>query len=271
MTVYAIHENPDWFPPFAAAFERAGRRLREWLLIEGCARPRRRSARGRLLEPASAPRPTPAATSSPRTTPAPCSTGWRRTAAVSSTGARSSRWRSARSASCTALKAFGIDVPRTIAVIGKDDLVDAAHADADAVHHQAQPGRQGPRRPPLRRPGIVSGPTSRSDEFEEPVDGITLLQEYVSRASRSSRGSRPSGYEYVYAITADTARGGFQLCPADACELDEFGQPKAAESLFALREGLPRADASTSSWGSPASTGSRWPASSSSRPPTADW
>lgn len=35
MTVYALHENPEWFPPFAAAFERAGLDYEEWLLISG--------------------------------------------------------------------------------------------------------------------------------------------------------------------------------------------------------------------------------------------
>jgi hypothetical protein len=35
MTLYALHENPDWFPPFAAAFDRAGVPINEWLLIEG--------------------------------------------------------------------------------------------------------------------------------------------------------------------------------------------------------------------------------------------
>src|SRR5680860_1231375 len=35
MTVYALHENPDWFPPFAAAFDAAGLDYDEWLLITG--------------------------------------------------------------------------------------------------------------------------------------------------------------------------------------------------------------------------------------------
>lgn len=35
MPLYALHENPDWFPPFAAAFAKAGVPVEEWLLIEG--------------------------------------------------------------------------------------------------------------------------------------------------------------------------------------------------------------------------------------------
>ena len=50
------------------------------------------------------------------------------------------------------------------------------------------------------------------------------------------------GGEFVYAITADTARGGFQLCPADACAVDQAvaggADPAAEPSLFALRAGF---------------------------------
>ena len=70
------------------------------------------------------------------------------------------------------------------------------------------------------------------------VDGITLLQECVEPREPFITRVETVGYEYVYAITADTQRGGFQLCPADTCELDAFGRPKQSESLFALREGF---------------------------------
>jgi hypothetical protein len=42
----------------------------------------------------------------------------------------------------------------------------------------------------------------------------------------------------MYAISADTARGGFQLCPADACAVGA-GEPGGPEpSLFAVRAGF---------------------------------
>ena len=66
-----------------------------------------------------------------------------------------------------------------------------------------------------------------------------------STASRSSRNTcrRPSGSitrveivggEFLYAIDADVARGGFELCPADACAIDGSDQA----SLFTRREGF---------------------------------
>jgi hypothetical protein len=75
-----------------------------------------------------------------------------------------------------------------------------------------------------------------SPEFVPPVDGITLLQEYVRAAQPFITRAEIVGGAFVYAITADTGRGGFELCPADACAVD---QPAGAPAtLFALRQGF---------------------------------
>ena len=67
------------------------------------------------------------------------------------------------------------------------------------------------------------------------MDGVLLVQEYVEPAEPRITRAEVVGGGLVYAITADTGRGGFQLCPADACAVD--GTPA---SLFALRtEPLP--------------------------------
>ncbi|GAA4229263.1 hypothetical protein GCM10023075_36420 [Streptosporangium album] len=56
-----------------------------------------------------------------------------------------------------------------------------------------------------------------SPGYEPPVDGIALFQEYLRAAQpRITRVEIVDG-DVVYAPTADTARGGFELCPADAC------------------------------------------------------
>lgn len=236
MTVYAIHENPDWFPPFAAAFERAGLEFEEWLLIEG---------------------------SVDLDAPPPEGVYWNRLSASSHTrgheyskdytravlewleahGRRVVNGRSvvemevSKVRQLTTLRAFGIDVPKTVAVIGKADLVERAKSmpvPFITKHNQGGKGLGVRRFDDLETfEAYVT-----SDEFEEPVDGITLLQEYVEPAEPFITRVETVGYEYIYAIQADTARGGFQLCPADACELDENGQPKAAESLFSLRKGF---------------------------------
>jgi hypothetical protein len=85
-----------------------------------------------------------------------------------------------------------------------------------------------------------------SAEFEAPVDGITLLQEYLRAAEPRITRAEIVGGEFIYAITANTELGGFQLCPADACAIGDGGpvvdgpvvDGTAPPSLFALREGL---------------------------------
>jgi hypothetical protein len=236
MTVFALHENPDWFPPFAAAFQAAGLDYEEWLLIDGAIDLDSTPPEGIFWNRLSA---------SSHTRGHVHSKDYTR-AVLDWLGAHDRRVVTGRSVvelevskvrQLTALKAFGIEVPRTIAVIGKDDLIaQATNLPTPFItkHNQGGKGLGVRRFDDL--PSFEA--YVASDEFEEPVDGITLLQEYVQPREPFITRAETVGYEYVYAITADTARGGFQLCPADACELDENGQPKAAESLFALREGF---------------------------------
>jgi glutathione synthase/RimK-type ligase-like ATP-grasp enzyme len=236
MAIYALHENPDWFPPFAAAFEIAGLDYEEWLLTTG------------TIDLDVAP---------------PQGVFWNRLSASSHTrdhvfskdytravldwleahGRRVVNGRSvvemevSKVRQLASLKAFGIDVPRTMAIVGKDDLLSAARnfpTPFITKHNQGGKGLGVRRFDDLG--AFVSYLTS--DDFEYPVDGITLLQEYVQPRDGFITRVETVGYEYVYAITADAARGGFQLCPADACEIDEMGRRVEAASLFALREGF---------------------------------
>lgn len=234
MTVYALHENPEWFPPFARAFDAASLAFEEWLVTSG---------------------------SIDLDTEPPHGVFWNRLSASSHTrehgyskdytralldwleahGRRVVNGRTvvemevSKVRQLTALKAFGIDVPRTIAIIGKEDLRHAARSmpiPFITKHNQGGKGLGVRRFDTLEEFDAYVA----SEEFEEPVDGITLLQEYVRPRDGFITRVETVGFNYVYAITADADRGGFQLCPADACEIDEFGRPKEAASLFALRE-----------------------------------
>jgi hypothetical protein len=234
MTLHALHENPAWFPPFATAFDAADLDYEEWLLIDGAIDLDSSPPEGIFWNRLSA---------SSHTRDHPHSKDYTRAVLdwLEAHGRRVVNGRSvvemevSKVRQLTALTAFGIEAPRTVAVIGRDDLLaQAANVPTPFITKHNQGGKGlGVR----RFDNIASfGTYATSEGFEEPVDGITLLQEYVQPRSPFITRVETVGYEYVYAITADTDRGGFQLCPADACELDESGQPRAAESLFALRE-----------------------------------
>ncbi|TGO06753.1 ATP-grasp domain-containing protein [Serinibacter arcticus] len=249
--IHAVHENPAWFGPFAAAFEARGLPHREWLLTDG----------GTLdldEEP-------------------PPGVFWSRFSASSHTrghhfskertravlawadagGRRVVNGRSALEAEVSkvvqlsALRRRGIDVPRTRVVVGTAHLLDAARTfqatigGADFLTKHNQGGK-----------GLGVARYSSADELaavltdgglEEPVDGVVLLQEYAAPADGSITRVELVGGELVYAVRADTVHGGFQLCPADACALDpETGRPllppgaslppEPGTSLFSLRE-----------------------------------
>ena len=173
-------------------------------------------------------------------------------------------------AQLTALRAAGFDVPRTLAVAGAADLPAAARklpVPFISKHNQGGKGL-GVR---LFASHDEFSAYAESPDYQAPVDGITLLQEYLPAAQPFITRVEIVGGEFVYAITADTARGGFELCPADACAVDAAARaPDPGLSLFALREGFDHPIIGRYLDFARA-TASRSPGSSSSRPRTAVW
>jgi hypothetical protein len=69
----------------------------------------------------------------------------------------------------------------------------------------------------------VDGP-----DFEEPVDGITLIQEYIQSPESYITRCEFVGGKFIYAVKVDTSEG-FQLCPADACQIGDLFCPVGEE------------------------------------------
>ena len=57
-------------------------------------------------------------------------------------------------------------------------------------------------------------------DFENSVDGITLLQEYIDSDPRVITRIEFVKGKFLYAVQVD-ASGGFELCPADECNVEE--------------------------------------------------
>jgi len=60
----------------------------------------------------------------------------------------------------------------------------------------------------------------RSDAFEESVDGVTLIQEYIRAPQPFITRVEFVGGEFLYAVRVDTSLG-FELCPADVCQVGD--------------------------------------------------
>ena len=233
MTVHVLHENPEWMPPFAAAFAAEGVDWDETLVTGG---------------------------SLDLTAEPPPGLWWSRMSASAHTRGHTAAAEHARALldlleaygrrvvngravldlelskvrQLVLLRAAGVAVPRTIAVVGDrpDDLLAAAAAIGPPVVVKPNRGGKGLG---VTRFDSVDELAAALPALDQPVDGVLLVQEYVEPARPRITRAEIVGGELVYAITADTERGGFQLCPADACAVD--GTPA---SLFALRtEPLP--------------------------------
>lgn len=124
----------------------------------------------------------------------------------------------------TALEASGIRTPKTIGAVGREQIIVAAEKLGTAPfitkHNRAGKGLG------VRLFQTVDALRSYVDssEFEEPVDGITLIQEYIQSPDSSITRAEFVGGKYVYSVRVDTSEG-FELCPADACQVEDLFCP----------------------------------------------
>ena len=58
------------------------------------------------------------------------------------------------------------------------------------------------------------------DAFEAPIDGVSLVQEYVRAPEPYITRAEFIGGRFFYAVRVDTSDG-FELCPADACQVND--------------------------------------------------
>ena len=226
MTIHVIHENPDWYAPFAAALDAEGVPHGQWLLGEGVIDLGETPPDGVYWSRMSASAHTrdhPLARDFARAVLCWLEAHGRRVV----NGRRALELEVSKAAQLTALKAAGFDVPRTLVVAGRAEL--EATAKQLPAPFIAKPN-QGGKGLGVQRFDSHSefAEYVSSDGYEAPVDGITLLQEYVQAAAPFITRVEVVGGEFLYAITADTGRGGFTLCPAEACAAD-------GPDLFALR------------------------------------
>lgn len=137
----------------------------------------------------------------------------------------------------TALQNQGIQTPKTIGAVGKKNILKAAEKLNELPfiikHNRAGKGL-GVR--------LIYSMEELSDyvesaEFEDSIDGISLIQQYIKPADGHIIRSEFIGGEYFYAVKVDSSDG-FELCPADVCQVPSQ-QPTPAANKFEIIERLP--------------------------------
>ena len=215
--VYVIHENDDWVVPLRKNFEARGIPFADWHLDEGILDLRAPPPPGVFYNRMSASSHTRDHRYAPELTSAVLA--WLKGhGATVVNGERALQLELSKVAQYEALNKFGIETPQTLAVVGKDNIAEAARRLGYPVilkHNRAGKGL-GVRL--LLSPAALDEHLA-SGEFEPSIDGITLVQRYIKAPQPFITRVEFVGGKFLYAVRVDTSQG-FELCPADVCQID---------------------------------------------------
>ena len=226
--IYVIHEHDGWVEPLRAAFDELELPFEEWFLSEGRLDFESMPPEGVFYNRMSASSHTRGHRYAAEYTG--CVLAWLETHGrrVVNTS-RALQLEISKIAQYAALSAYGIKTPRTIAGVGREHLIMAARQfDGPFItkHNRAGKGL-GVR---LFHSAEALETYVRSNEFEDSVDGVTLIQSYIRAPEPYITRVEFVGGEFLYAVQVDTSLG-FELCPADACEVGDAFCPAGETSL----------------------------------------
>jgi hypothetical protein len=231
--VYVIHENSVWVEPLRAAFGELGTPFEEWFLDQGVLDLRSPPPEGVFYNRMSASSHTRDHRYAAEYTGAVLA--WlERHGRTIVNDSRALKLEISKVAQYEALGAFGIPTPDTLAVVGRENIVGAADKLGYPLILKHNRGGKGLGvRLFLSRAALEEHLASSG--FEEPVDGITLVQRYIQAPEPFITRLEFVGGRFLYAVRVDTSQG-FELCPADACQVDAVAIGSAACPAIAPSE-----------------------------------
>ena len=226
--IHVIHENAAWLEPLAAALDRQGLPWRDWFLDRGVFNLSRPPPEGVFYNRMSASSHTRDHRYAAELTAAVL--GWlERHGRRVVNGCHALDLEISKARQYAALEAVGIRTPDTIVVAGKELLVEAARQRFGGDPFIVKPNRGG------KGLGVrlfhSSGALADhlgSPDYEPPIDGLHLLQQYVRAPAQLITRAEFIGGQFMYAVEVDTSEG-FELCPADACAVGDAFCPASDE------------------------------------------
>lgn len=234
--IYIIHENSEWVVPLREAFDELGQDVCEWFLDEGALSLEQNPPDGVFYNRMSASSHTRDHRYGPELTHVYLN--WLEAAGRRVlNGTRALYLEVSKVAQYTALAAAGIQTPRSVAAVGRAEVLKAAKAFGSGPWI-LKPNRGG------KGLGVqlfqeldamaeyLEG--AGADE-EAPIDGVWVIQDYIRSPENYITRAEFVGGKFLYAVRVDTS-GGFELCPADVCAIEDTFCPADAKPSAAKFE-----------------------------------
>jgi hypothetical protein len=236
--IYVLHENAEWVVPLEAAFREQGLPYELWFLDEGSVDLDAPPPEGVFYNRMSASSHTRGHRFAPELTHVVLN--WlERSGRRVVNSSRALYLEISKVAQYAALERAGIRVPRTIAAVGRDKVLDAAARFGDEAFI-LKPNRGG------KGLGVqlfqsIDALAAFLDAPGEasPIDGLWLVQEYVRPKAPFITRCEFIGGRFLYAVEVDASQG-FELCPADVCAVDDALRPsgQALAPRFRILDGF---------------------------------
>ncbi|TWT04318.1 alpha-L-glutamate ligase [Planococcus sp. CPCC 101016] len=225
--IYVIHENEEWTTHLFKRLDELGLPYEDWFIDEGLVDLSEAPPEGVFYSRMSASSHTRGHRFAPELTES-LLVWLEHHGRTVFNGSRALRLEVSKVNQYMALNAAGIQTPKTIAVNGKEQILQAAEKmDVPSFitkHNRAGKGLG------VRLFHSLEALKEYVDgtEFEPSIDGITLIQEYIQAPEPFITRCEFVGGKFVYAVQVDTSEG-FELCPADACRIDDLFCPVGEE------------------------------------------
>lgn len=249
--IHVIHENDAWVEPLRAAFAESRLPYTEWFVADG------------MLDLGNVP---PQGVFYNRMSASSHTRGHRYAAELTGgvlawleshgrrviNDGRALQLEISKVAQYAALSRYGIRVPHTIAAVGRNAILEAARGMRGRFitkHNRAGKGlgvHLFDSVEALTRyvdGGAFEDSVDGINALEHPVDGIMLIQQYIEAPEPFITRVEFVGGDLLYAVRVDTSLG-FELCPADVCQVgDAFcpageSSPAAAAPRFRILAGF---------------------------------
>ncbi len=223
--VYIIHENSEWVEPLRKQLEALNTPYEEWSLVQGTVPIDDVPPEGIFYNRMSAS----SYTRDHRFSPEYAAVVLTWLEAHGRTIVNDSRALALeinKAAQYQILRAGGIQTPRTVVAVGSEAILEASKEFGEEPLI-LKPNRGGKGdgvqlfEDRAQLEAYIKAPT-----YEAPVDGISMVQEYIYAPDRSITRAEFIGGKFFYAVRVDTSDG-FELCPADVCQVPgDTSEPK---------------------------------------------